>query len=799
MATESTPLTSDDFSSISALPYESFSKYDTERSTVKAKYYICAVISTLVIMIVILGITFYPPKETVQSDESTNVLLRLKWPLMENSALDTVDEVAATSIIQKTVINATGDYLKSAVEEGYKSLKAKEDLEKNFPTIDEGTPSYRHQQVMKSGPESIRIARHGYIENIATEKLRAALNISKENNVIISSPNITIFTKPECNNRTPIDCQVQSRYRTVDGTCNNILEPRRGSSLTPYRRVIPADYSDGVWKPRKSTDCLDLPSANIIANEIHRPSFAEDKNFTVMLAVWGQFMDHDITATALSRGHNGNSISCCGSNNITHPECFPVVLPSAKNNCGQCMEFVRSAPASTCSFGPREQLNQASSFLDGSSVYGNSQDLQNDLRSWKDGKMKVFITENGAQLLPPNKDPSDGCNDKNEMEKGRYCFLSGDARANENMHLTTLHLIMVRQHNLIASKLILMNKHWSDEQIFQETRHIVTAQIQHITYNEFLPIILGDDLMKHLKLYSQKGEYWTGYNSLTDPSISNNFATAAFRFAHSLIPSITKFLKDDDSNPEYVEMRKMLFNPYKLYTCGGVDSVIRGAMNTSAGRADAYFTPEITRHLFEKTGSNSQKGQCGLDLVSLNIQRGRDHGLPAYPHWRKFCGFPMPQSFDDLNNVIEFTTLQRMKMIYKSVNDIDAYTGLVSEKPIRGGLLGPTITCLLADQFLRIKEGDRYWYETDEKPQAFDEDQLLEIRKTTFASIICDNSDEITTIQPYVMHNSLKIGNERISCASLIKMSLDPWKSKENNTTTANTDEKSQQTSTKHV
>lgn len=54
-----------------------------------------------------------------------------------------------------------------------------------------------------------------------------------------------------------------------------------------------------------------------------------------------------------------------------------------------------------------------------------------------------------------------------------------------------------------------------------------------------------------------------------------------------------KFLRNDDSNPEYVEMRKMLFNPYKLYNCGGVDSVIRGAMNTSAGKSDAFFTPEV--------------------------------------------------------------------------------------------------------------------------------------------------------------------------------------------------------------
>lgn len=86
--------------------------------------------------------------------------------------------MTVTSIIQRTtvVINATGDNLMFAAEGGYKSLKAKEDLEKNFPTIDGGTPSYRHQQVMKSGPESIGIARNGYVENIATEKLRSALH-----------------------------------------------------------------------------------------------------------------------------------------------------------------------------------------------------------------------------------------------------------------------------------------------------------------------------------------------------------------------------------------------------------------------------------------------------------------------------------------------------------------------------------------------------------------------------------------------------------------------------------------------
>lgn len=80
--------------------------------------------------------------------------------------------------------------------------------------------------------------------------------------------------------------------------------------------------------------------------------------------------------------------------------------------------------------GPREQLNQASSYLDGSSVYGNTGKLQNDLRSWIGGRMKVFISEYGEQLLPPNRDPKDGCNEEAEMKKGRYCFLSGKHNIN---------------------------------------------------------------------------------------------------------------------------------------------------------------------------------------------------------------------------------------------------------------------------------------------------------------------------------------------------------------------------------
>lgn len=103
----------------------------------------------------------------------------------------------------------------------------------------------------------------------------------------------------------------------------------------------------------------------------------------------------------------------------------------------------------------------------------------------------MYNTPDNRTLLPVSTDPNDGCNESAMNAKGKYCFESGDTRANENLHLTSMHLIWARHHNHIANSLETVNPHWDDETIFQESRRILAAQLQHITYNEFLPILLG--------------------------------------------------------------------------------------------------------------------------------------------------------------------------------------------------------------------------------------------------------------------------------------------------------------------
>lgn len=261
-----------------------------------------------------------------------------------------------------------------------------------------------------------------------------------------------------------------------------------------------------------------------------------------MLAVFGQFLDHDLTATALNQGFNGAPIECCNIDPKLplHPECFPVPIgkedPFYIDFNVTCMNFVRSVPTPNGRFGRREQMNQATAYLDGSVVYGNTDDKTRSLRTLQGGKLRMLLRADGKTLLPVSIDPNDGCNQDEQVAKGRYCFDTGDPRSNENLHLTSMHLLWARQHNYIVEELAKLNPHWDDERLFQEGRRILGAQLQHITYNEFLTVVLGKEASKKYGVISNQGDKEDTYHEDVNPNVSNNFAAAAFRFAHTLLP-----------------------------------------------------------------------------------------------------------------------------------------------------------------------------------------------------------------------------------------------------------------------
>ncbi|XP_069177766.1 salivary peroxidase/catechol oxidase-like isoform X1 [Procambarus clarkii] len=666
-----------------------------------------------------------------------------------------------------------------ACEWGIKELHKKEvfeeELLKNNIVAKEGTPVYAHAQLFQTTDKIVQKAKDAFKSVAASIMLVEHFKLTKEQggfglpqfglqNTIIAN---TCPKEPPC----PV-----TKYRTINGTCNNRRNKNWGSAGVAFQRILPPDYHDGVNSARQQAKSgAPLPSPRSISSRVIIDRDNLYDNFTILIMQWGQFLDHDITHTPITKGKDKADITCCSKGQLRqlhelHPDCMPIIIPEDDaffNQFGQrCMEFVRSMPAvrPKCNLGPREQMNQITSFIDASNVYGSSLEELRELRSFSDGLMKVGTP--GHPLLPPH--PSE-CKD---TTGNMFCFRAGDTRVNEQPELAVMHTIWMRQHNKLATELKSLNPGWTDEILFQEARRILAAQIQHITYNEYLPIVLGRRFMETFGLVPKKKGYAAGYREDVDPTIINAFAAAAFRYGHTLISGNMEAYNKFGIVEKNLRLSENQFSPFILYQQGGLDSLLRGLTIQASQKFDRFFSKELTNHLF------AGKNKFGMDLVALNLQRARDHGIPGYNKWRKICALPRANTFDDLADVIDPEVINQLRELYEDVDDIDIFIGGIAERPSPGSLLGHTFLCIIGDQFARLRVGDRFYYENGGLESSFTEAQLDQIRQTSLARVMCDNSDNLEMMQPLAFVQA-ELVNKRALCkvGNLIpKVSLQPWK-----------------------
>lgn len=552
--------------------------------------------------------------------------------------------------------------------------------------------------------------------------------------------------------------------------------------MTPVQRFLPPSYSDGLQAPRRSIFGSKLPSAREISASIHENKNAESTGVTHLLMQWGQFLDHDVTSSSQSRGFNGSVPRCCKDGGrdfvpkeFLHPECFPISVPKNDPFYGpkgiRCLDFVRSSPAprDDCALGWREQLNQVSAYIDGSPLYGSSATKSDKLRLFRNGMLQYGRVHQRRPVLPPER--------KDELCRGGAvstdCFKSGDARVNEHPGLVAAHIVWMRQHNRMAQELAHLNPHWSDEKIYQEARKITGAMIQHITYREFLPIVLGNEVIKRFELDLQNKGYYKEYNPKINPNPASSFGSAAFRFGHSLVQSsFVRFDRFHQPMTNNVSLHNELTNPSNIWSIGAVDRLLLGMLNQPIQKRDEFITEELTNHLFQ-----SPQGNFGMDLAAINIQRGRDHGVPAYTSWREPCGLSEIVDFDDLSRVMPARAVRKLKALYRHVDDIDLFTAGMAERPVMGGLVGPTFACIIAQQFANLRKGDRFWYENGDFDSSLTPAQLQQIRRISFAQILCRTLDSLETVQPFVFLSPDNPDNDRISCLNglLNNFDLSPW------------------------
>ncbi|GFR24013.1 peroxidasin [Trichonephila clavata] len=344
----------------------------------------------------------------------------------------------------------------------------------------------------------------------------------------------------------------------------------------------------------------------------------------------------------------------------------------------------------------------------------------------------------------------------------------GDIRVNLLMPLMMLHTLWMREHNRIAEELHSFNPDWNDETLFQESRRLLIAELQHITYREFLPVMFDFRKRKQFGLLIDDTEDYDSYDETMNPGIHHGFSTAAFRFGHTLVQDNVELRDENYELREELQLRDTYMNPSLLYN-GGFDGVIRGMLRQKAQDVHRYTTEEIRGRLMQRYFQNH-----GFDLTAMSIERGRDHGIPPYLQWRKFCNLPIPNSWEDLYQFMKKDYVDSLRNVYLSIEDIDLLPGGLGEYHEEGSLVGPTYTCLINKQFLALRRGDRFWFENPNQPGSFTKDQLKEIYKSSFARILCDNSDDLYMIQKYPFFIPSK-ENPIIPCEEIAKVDLSQW------------------------
>ncbi|KAJ1080511.1 hypothetical protein NDU88_000710 [Pleurodeles waltl] len=592
-----------------------------------------------------------------------------------------------------------------------------------------------------------------------------------------------------CTPQTSVkSCPSRDAYRSINGACNNRERPTLGASNTAFAHWLPAEYEDGVslpqgWTEDKLYNGHPLPLVREVSNKIVASLDtveSADVERSQIFMEWGQFVTHDTVFSQLGFLEcDPQKLSGDPCNKEKPENNFPIMLPPddpTAQKRGKCMSFVRIAPA--CTREAREQANIVTSFLDASAVYGSQdcyakmlRDNTNDLgllavnKRFKDGS---------RDFLPFDVDVVDMCDptvfcfrkDPCPLVNTTYnipCFLPGDRRGNQNLPYMTINTLFVREHNRLARELKKLNPDWNGEKLYQEARKIVGALMQVITYKEYLPLVLGDWMDIEITPYSN-------YNENVDPRTSTGFVIA-FRFAHTtIVPYVFRLdSKYKPFGPDFkIPFHHTFFATWKLVKEGGIDPLLRGLLINYAKlmEQENMMSDEVREKLFQIPKS------VGLDLASIDLQRGRDLGLPKYNTWRTYCGLTEPRNLADLTAVFKNEELARKLLdVYKTPENIDLWIGGIAEPFVENGRVGPLFACLIGSQFRKIRDGDRFWWQN---PGVFSKKQLSALSTVTLSRIICDNSGLKEV--PRNVFKSNEYPEDFVSCNAINTLDLPAWK-----------------------
>ncbi|QOG19687.1 peroxidase family protein [Bradyrhizobium sp. SEMIA] len=483
------------------------------------------------------------------------------------------------------------------------------------------------------------------------------------------------------------------RFRTIDGSNNNLSDAALNQANTDFARVGPANFADGFGAMQPGPNPREISNI-VVANGPDTHLEVNGVALSGMMYAWGQFVDHDLDLE--KSGTNTADISIPVPAGDSLPQ--GTVIPLTR---------VAIDPATGVLGHPATAINTVTGWLDGSQVYGSDTATAASLRT-ADGHMKVSAGDN-LPIVMTAQGPA---------------FAAGDVRAQENPDLTALQTLFVREHNYQVDKLHQEHPHWSGDRLYETAKAITTAEMVNITYNEFLPHLLGSAAIPA----------YHGYDPNVNASITEEFEGAAYRFGHSIVSSDINGINNLGATTSEQSLADTFFeSPAAFAANGGADGLLRHLSSDIAQPLDTHIIEDLRSLLSDPPDA--------VDLAATNIQRAHDLGLGTLNETRAALGLARYTSFNQITS--DSDTASALRQAYGTVDAIDLWTGGLAEAHTSGAAIGPTFGKIIADQFTALRDGDRLYFEN----QGFDPQTLQEIKSTTLSDIIKRDTTGTTAMQ----------------------------------------------------
>lgn len=500
-------------------------------------------------------------------------------------------------------------------------------------------------------------------------------------------------------------------------------------------RLLPANYADGVGEPWLEPE---LPNPRSISNVAMKGNsgLPSTENRTVLFVIFGYHVVADVVDT-------------------TKPGCpidfLNIRIPKDDShfNAGKSkkeyIDYERSQWHTKTGWSPnnpREQVNQETSWLDGSSIYGSSHSRCDALRSFAHGQFASRAKgSNPAQSLPAESnvgnlmwsapDPSTGDHSINGL-----CVLGND-RGNENLFIMAEGVIWFRYHNYLASQFENESLGLTDEELFQKARKWVIATFQKIAFYDWLPAFLGHDVPPYDR-----------YQSFVDSGVSHEFQVAAMSSLATMFPPGV-YMRNRTCNFRDIVNKDGTNTSKALRVCNSywnrqnqnvekpedIDDLIFGMASQIAEKEDNIVVEDLRDYMYGTLRISRS------DFIATSIQQSRDHGLATYNTAREAFRLAPTKNWTDINPELSINNMelfQQLAQLYK--NDTSKLELLPGGMLENNGTFGKLFTTIILEQFERLRNGDRFWFENTQNG-LFTEEEINIIRNRTFHDVIVAVTD----------------------------------------------------------